>query len=198
MSLVDKLEIKRSVVSEIGAKVEEFLEGAERDAAHAHGAADALKAHAQNLLSVLAAVDQAVGNGVPDLEAAKMVKQWVGKAIVATENAAQYQKNLELSFLGAVAGHKAMHDTLQKLRTHIVQKQQQLVEQVETGGVVQDGEGNLEAKPGGQRPAGVRPAPPVKQQRQAEAAQEPKKKVGKKKKVAKKAPRKRKIITKKD
>ena len=89
------------------------------------------------------------------------------------------------------------YDTLQKLRTHIVQKQQQLVEQVETGGVVQDEEGNLEAKPGGQRPAGVRPAPPVKQQRQAEAAQEPKKKVGRKK-ATKKAPRKRKITTKKD
>lgn len=189
MSLVDKLELKKGTITQVGVKIEELLEGAERDAQRAHGAATALREHAVNLLQISAAVDQETGKSIPDLETAKLIKKWLSKAVMATENASQHQRNLELSFLGAVAGHRSTHDVLQKMSKQITAKQTEVEKGVENGAVTTDADGNLEAKPGAQRPVGVRPAPTVKAQRQAEET--------KKKKPVKRQPAKKKVTKKK-
>ena len=188
MSLVDKLELNKGTITQVGVKIEELLEGAERDAQRAHGAATSLREHAVHLVQLSAAVDQEVGKSVPDLETAKLIKKWLSKAVIATENASQHQRNLELSFLGAMAGHKSTHDLLQKMSNQITAKQEEVVKGIESGSVTTDADGNLEAKPGAPRPVGVRPAPSVKAQRQAEET---------KKKPVKRQPAKKKKVTKK-
>lgn len=200
MSLVDKLELKRSTITQVGVKVEELLEGAERDAQRAHGAATALREHAVHLVQISAAVDAETGKSIPDLETAKLIKKWLSKAVIATENASQHQRNLELSFLGAMAGHKSTHDLLQKMSGQLAAKQEEVQKGIESGAVTVDADGNLEAKPGAPRPVGVRPAPSVKTQRQAEAQAEkkPVKRQPKKKATKKKATTKRKVKAVKD
>jgi hypothetical protein len=168
--------------------VEELLESAEKDAQRAHGAAAALRSHINNLLQISSLVDAEIGKEVPDLETAKMIKKWLGRAIVATENAAQHQKNVELSFLGAVSGHKTTHDILQKMSKQLADAQADIEEGVRSGAVVIT-DGTAEAVPGARRPSGVRPAASIKAQRLAEE-KTAKKKTAKKKTAKKKTAKK--------
>ena len=80
MSWESTYNTKKSTMIGIGAKVEEFIENSEDAYKEAKGAKDALRKHAEALLSVISGADKAVGSesedGIPDLEVLALVKMW--------------------------------------------------------------------------------------------------------------------------
>lgn len=170
---------KKTTLIGVGAKVEELIESAEGACKEAKGAKDALKKHAEALLSVIAGAESAVESksedGIPDLETLALVKRWMGKMIVSTQNSSRNFHNLEMQAIGEAAGHRQTHDLILKLIRQEEERKKSIDESIEKGDVIVDESGELEAKPDAKRrPAGVRPGK-LKEQRQ-EAGDKKKKK----------------------
>lgn len=168
MSLVDKIEIKRGTVTSIGVKIEEMLDGAERKAHETGGAKKAMQAHVKNLLGIVAAVDAEVEKSIPDLPTAQLIKTWLSRCVVATENLAGHLANVEMQALGEAVGYKAVHDHIQKVVKEIDDGKENFLKAIEEGRIVLEEDGEAKATGTGPRPPGVRPAPSIAQQRKAE------------------------------
>jgi len=167
---VDKLEIKQTTYKEVGSKLEETLERAEVTQHEAAGARKALTIHIKNLLTLVTAADGELEKEIPDAEALKLVKKWLGRAILSTEQFAKHWANVELQLIGEVIGYRNTHDMLQKMVTLSQQQAVNIQAAEEQGTVVTESDGELAALPGAQRPSGVRPMS-LKQQRLAEDSQ---------------------------
>ena len=168
MSLVDKIEIKRGTVTSIGVKIEEMLDGAERKANETGGAKKAMQAHVKNLLGIVAAVDAEVEKSIPDLPTAQLIKTWLSRCVVATENLAGHLANVEMQALGEAVGYKAVHDHIQKVVKEIDDGKENFLKAIEEGRIVLEEDGEAKATGTGPRHTGVRPAPSIAQQRKAE------------------------------
>lgn len=172
MSLVDKLEARRGAAVSIGTRIEEMLDGAERKAHETGGAKKAMQVHAKSLMGIAAAVDEEVEKSIPDLETAKLVKTWVMKAVIATENMAAHLANVEMQALGEAIGYRAVHDHVQKVVKEIDDGKANFLKAIEDGSVVLEEDGEAQAVGRGPRLPGVRPAPSIAQQRKAEEAKQ--------------------------
>jgi hypothetical protein len=184
----NKTEVKRGTLVAVGSKVEDLIDSAEARAHEARGAKTAIRAHVKNLLAISTAADQEVGKSIPDLETLKLVKEWLGKAIAATDNLAGHLENVELQIRGEVVGQKAIHDHIQKMVKMIDGTEERIKEAITSGEVVA-AKGGLETAPGARRMMGVHPGSTIKTQRLAEekAASSTKKTPRKKKTARKKA-----------
>lgn len=171
MNLADKIELKKDVLLSVGVKVEELLEGAESQCHEARGGKKALRAHVKNLMGIILAADEDLGKSIPDLETLNLIKSWLSKTILSTENAAKHLENIEIQMAGEVAGHRGTHDVLQKLVGDAERKLEEVTEAVKAGRAIVDQDGTAQAAPGERRPAGVRPGGSIKEQRLAEEAQ---------------------------
>lgn len=169
---------KKSTLIGVGAKVEELIESAENASLEAKGAKDALRKHAEALLSVVAGADKAVEStsedGIPDLETLALVKRWMGKMILSTQNSSRNFQNLQMQATGEASGHRATHDLILKLIKQEDERKKGIEEGIEKGDITVNEFGELEATPDAKRrPAGVRPGR-LKEQRQKEDADEAK------------------------
>lgn len=167
---------KKSTLIGVGARIEEFIDGAEAACKEAKGAKNALKKHAEVLLSVVAGADKALESesedGIPDLKTLALVKRWMGKMIISTQNASRNYQNLEMQAVGEAAGHKASHDLILKLINQEDERKKNIEKSIESGEVTVNDMGELEANPESRkRPSGVRPGK-LKDQRQAMYPQE--------------------------
>jgi hypothetical protein len=179
-----RAELKRGVATSIGSKIEDMLDGAEKKAHETGGAKKAMQAHAKNLLGIVAAVDAEVEKSIPDLPTAQLVKSWLNKCVVATENLAGHLGNVELQAHGEAAGYRAVHDYIQKMVREIDDGKTALARAIAEGRVVLEDDGSPQMVGDGPRLPGARPAPSISQQRRLEAQTQPeeppKKKRGKK------------------
>lgn len=155
MSL-EKSEFKQAVLTEVGVKVEQFLDECEKRVQQAHGAKAALQLQAKNTLLIANAIDKELAE--EDLGTIKLVKDWVMKTYHALNSAAQHATNLELQIQGEVAAQKQVHDMLQKQ----VEFERNKIEEHLKAPI----DGILAGK---NRPIGVRPIS-VKSQREVMAA----------------------------
>jgi hypothetical protein len=176
MSWESTYNTKRSTMIGIGAKIEEMIESAEGACKEAKGAKDALRKHAETLLSVISGADKAVGStsedGIKDLETLALVKMWMGKMIISTQNSSRNFRNLEMQAIGEAAGHRRTHDLIIKLIKQEEDRKKNIDEGIEKGDIVVDEFGELEAKPDAKkRPVGVRPGR-LKEQRKKMFAQD--------------------------
>lgn len=161
---------KKGTLIGVGAKVEELLESAEGACKEAKGAKDALRKHAEVLLTVTAGADKALEStsedGIPDLETLSLVKKWMGKMIVSTQNSSRNYQNLEMQAIGEAAGHRGTHDLIMKLIKQEDERKKNIEKSIKEGEVIINDLGELEAKPESKkRPSGVRPGK-LKEQRQ--------------------------------
>ncbi len=153
---------KKSTLIGVGAKVEELIDGAETACMEARGAKNALRKHAEVLLTVVAGADKAVEStsedGIPDLETLAIVKRWMGKMILSTQNSSRNFQNLEMQATGEAAGHRGTHDIILKLIRQEDERKKSIDESIEKGDVTVNEFGELEASPDAKkRPSGVRP-----------------------------------------
>lgn len=167
---IEKAEIKQATYKEVGVRVEEMLDQTERAGHEAAGARKALLAHLQNLIGIQAATDAELEKSIPDAATLKLIKEWLGKTIISTQQFSRHWGNVELQMAGEAAGHKATHDMLQKLITISEGQQETLKEAIAQGDVKVAEDGELEAVPGAHRPVGVRPMSMMQQRRAEETA----------------------------
>lgn len=170
MSLVDKIEVRRGTATSIGVKIEEMLDGAERKSHETSGAKKAMQAHVKNLLGIVAAVDGEVEKSIPDLPTAKLIKDWLARCVVATENLASHLANIEMQALGEVIGYKATHDYIQKIVKEIDDSKVAMIQAIAEGKIVVEEDGTTQQVDAGPRLAGVRPPMSIAQQRKVEEA----------------------------
>lgn len=161
---------KKSTLIGVGAKVEELIESAEIACMEARGAKNALRKHAEVLLTVVAGADKAVEStsedGIPDLETLALVKRWMSKMILSTQNSSKNFQNLEMQGAGEASGHRRTHDLILKLIKQEDERKKSIDESIEKGDVTVNEFGELEASPDAKkRPSGVRPGR-LKEQRQ--------------------------------
>lgn len=169
MEAVDKIELKKNVIHHIGMKVDDMLEGAERNVHEAKGGKKALRAHLPNLIKIVGVVDEEVGKSIPDLDTAKLIKSWMSKMIVATENYAHHIESVELHAIGEAAGLKSAIDLLKKMREAEVAKLSSLQAAITSGSVLIDSDGPAMAADG-RRLEGIRPSMSIKERRLQEEA----------------------------
>lgn len=170
---IEKAEIKQDTYKEVGAKIEEMLDQAERAGHEAAGARKALTAHLQNLIGIQAATDAELEKTIPDAATLKLIKEWIGKTVISTQQFARHWGNVEMQMAGEAQGHRATHDLLQKMVTISEGQQATLKEAIDKGDVHVDADGELEASPGTHRPVGVRPQSMMQQRRAEEAPAAP-------------------------
>jgi hypothetical protein len=169
MKIEEKALVSKDIIGKVGIATEEMLEGAEKTAAEAKGAKEALFQHVKNLLGIVEAVDAEVDKTL-DLPTASLIKKWLMKTVHATENYARHFINVELSAIGESNGLKRTHDLLQRMASQIDSKVIEFHEALERGDIILGDDGMPIAKPGKPRPVGVRPGQTIKQQRLAEEA----------------------------
>lgn len=170
-----KTEIRRGTATALGVKVEEMLDSAEKKAAELGGAKKAMQTHAKNLLGIVAAVDDEVEKSIPDLETAKLIKNWLGKTVASTENLAGHLSNVEQQALGEVQGYKAVHDFIQKVVAQIDAGKAEMAKAIAEGRITIEEDGSPQMTGPGPRLSGARPAPSIAQQRKQEEQEKPKK-----------------------
>lgn len=172
MNLADKLEFKKDVLLSVGVKVEEALERAEQQIYEARGGKIALREQGKNLLAIMAATDQEVEKSIPDLETLKIVKTWMSRMVIATENAANHLENIEIQARGEKAAHERTHDVLKKMVEEADYRITEIKKAVESGAATETPDGMVRAVSSDRRarPAGVHPGQTIKEQRLAEEA----------------------------
>jgi len=163
-----KADIRRGTATAIGAKIEEMHDSAEKRAAEFCGAKKALQAHVKNLLGIMEAVDEEVQKSIPDLETAKLVKDWLIKTVRSTESLAGHMLNSELQALGEVAALKSVHTYVQKVVGEIDSSKAALDQAIASGNVQLEEDGTAQQVGDGPRLPGIRPSMSIAQQRKAE------------------------------
>jgi hypothetical protein len=139
-----KSEIKAAAAHDIGVRVDDLLEEAQREAYRASGAQAALLEAAKMIQKLHGYVDEDVEKGLYDLVAAKWAKVYVTRAMAAMESMSQRANNIQLAAQGRVQG---LETVVQSVKTY------HDVEQAKAVVVAPDGNG---------------PGPSIKERRQAE------------------------------
>jgi hypothetical protein len=104
MSSAEKSEIKAAAAHDIGVRVDDLLEEAQREAYRASGAQAALLDAAKMIQKLHEHVDKDVSDGAYDLVAAKWAKVYVTRAMAAVESMSQRANNIQLAAQGRVQG----------------------------------------------------------------------------------------------
>jgi len=150
-----KSEIKAAAAHDIGARVDDLLEEAQREAYRASGAQAALLEAAKVIQKLHGYIDDDVDKGVCDLVAAKLAKIYVTRAMAAVESMSQRANNIQVAAQGRTQGLEAV---VRSVKTyHDVEKAKSDVPDAPT---------DVPRIPGTSE--SPRPAGTIKQRRQAE------------------------------
>jgi hypothetical protein len=165
---IDKSELKKAVLLDVGADVEDMMEGAQAQLAEHRGSKRALRETALKLGAIAKAINDELDAGKLDdyvgetLKIAEYAKRQVQRCVEALLTASKHEENCELAATGAVGAVKAMMARVGKKMADEDRKIS-AVAAVETASA----SGEIVT-----RPAGVRPALGIAAQRKAEAAAE--------------------------
>jgi len=170
-----KSELKMSVLSDVGVRMDDKLDEAHRRVATHGGAKQALRVLSKGIAGLAELVDKALDDGdIPDepLKVAEFAKKMIERASIMAATAGQHQENLEITASGAVQAYDDVVKMLKKDVDSEVAKAMSFREAVESGEIViEDGVGPV-SQNGRSRPTGVKPGMSISQQRKAEAAAE--------------------------
>jgi hypothetical protein len=99
-----KAEIRAGAIFNVGERLDDMLEAAQRDATRFDGKVAGCMEVAESITALLKAVDEDLDSGqIPDLETAALVKKWVSRCFHLSENLARRASNEKMSAAGAVA-----------------------------------------------------------------------------------------------
>lgn len=162
---VEKGEIKKGTLEEVGIKLDDMLESAQRQH-YAHiGAKQALTQCAKQISTLAKQVDGEIDAGEYDLQVATHVKKYIGRAQMAAEGAGRQQGNQELVSSGKIEALQAAVKAIQKQHALEDAKIQALRE------AEQAALSDVPLTQSERRVAGQHPGPSLAQQRKAETAE---------------------------
>lgn len=173
---LQKIEAKLGAVNEIGCRLDDNLEGAQRDFYRTEGASIALKQAINSYDTLVLSVDKELDeNDSLDLETVKIIKKYLEKGRALLGGLQQTAENNKIVQSGKVQGFELAVSVAKKYRDEEVMKIQRIKESIESGEIEKDGESLVqkdilhpkeEKTP--RRPTGVRPAKTLKEIRKSE------------------------------
>lgn len=168
-----KAEMKMGVLHDVGVRMDDKLDEANRRL-YAHGGAkQALRIVAKNISALAELVKKDMDNEdlpVEQLKVAEYVNKMISRACEMCIGAAQHQENLEITAQGAV---QAYEEVVAALKKDIDQEETKLKNYQEAMAEAEvDVEGVVSAPDARSRPAGMRPGMSIAAQRKAEAEAE--------------------------
>jgi hypothetical protein len=182
-----KTEIKIGTYHEVGAELDDALEGAHAEVHAARGAKGALAAARKQIANLGAAAKAEVEEGELALEEANAVSKYLTRVDAIMESALVTARNQELVSSGKAS---ALEKSVQRIKKKVDTEAARIQAAIDSAGSDEDID---------MRPTGARQT--IKERRQAEARAEAKAKRGKKaakKKTAKKAAKKKPAKKKED
>lgn len=152
-----KSELKQMVTSEVGARVEDALEVAQRELFTLEAKKVAFHEGARAVEALMASVDKDIDEGKMDLPVAEIVKRYLSRSVNALQNMSQQAANFTVAQSGKVQG---LQQTVSLLKA-IVDDERKKLEQMRAAMVAEVSSPS----------DGARPPPTIKQQRLAEEAE---------------------------
>lgn len=156
-----KSDLKILTYNDVGNRLDDMLEAAQRSKSSLEGGKQALFAAAKNVEALLKASEQDLEEGrLPDVETLGHVKKALVRALTSVQTLAKNFENREIMAAGSVDMASKSVALVKKLMDDEKRKLSGLVEAAELG--------KEEESNGRERPAGLRPGPSIAQQRRAE------------------------------
>lgn len=171
MSLL-KAEAKLSAVNELGCRLDDVLETANQDLYRAEGATSALRQAVSSIENLLKVLDKELDEKETDLEVSKMIKGYVDRARINLMNLVTSSEGNRQSQIGKIQGFQHAVSIAKKFKDEELNKLQVLRNAIDVSSHSIDAskEETKETSEKSGRPAGTRPAPPIKLQRLTEEA----------------------------
>lgn len=162
---IDKANLKTLVYQDVGVKLDDLLEGAEKLQLQFAGGKAALLIAKRNILNLVSLVDTELDEQkIPDIETAEHVKRFLTRAVASLESAARNCENQEISAGGGAAfGSKAVKLIKQ------LQEQEQAKAKAAKEALSQ---ADIPSGSDDRRAVGTRPALSIAAQRRKEAQKE--------------------------
>jgi hypothetical protein len=172
---LDKADVKIDVATEIGARIEDVLEGARKDVLRQEGATSAFYQAAKACEDAALHVDKDMDEGKFGLEVAAHIKRYVDRCANATRNLAKQSEALHLIAMGKSTSFEMSVKLVEKFRTEEQAKVTALREALANGSLKPAPEGLVKQNGNGVHTnglssLGIRPGMTIKEQRLAEAA----------------------------
>jgi hypothetical protein len=191
-----KAEVKMLTVQDLGANMDDVLEGAQKEASKAEGGMEWLAKAANGLKAISQKVDRDLDTGTIEMEVARYTKKMLGLASESLNSVALQAQSQKLAAVGKAAGieqcvkmAKKIYDTEKlKLESAILQMEKDRAQAEEAG----------EEPPNGSRPRSNAAADDLRARKAAsraakkKAAKKTTKKTAKKTATRKKAPARKK------
>lgn len=146
------------VTSEVGARVEDALEAAQREFHNLESRKVAFHEGARAVEALMASVDKDIDEGKMELPVAEAVKRYLTRGVNALQNMSQQAQNFTIAQAGKVQG---LQQTVSLLKA-IVDDEGKKIDQIRT---------KMTADEASNPSDGLRPPPTIKQQRLAEEAE---------------------------
>lgn len=169
---INKAEVKIFTAHELGCRLDDLLEANTKDMYRLEGGVVALKQATTSIEGLLAVVDKEMDAEKFSLEQAKEIKRYIQRAAQILTNLTLNTDNNRIAYGGRMQALELAVNVAKKYQDEESKKIAALQTAVEQNRVVKDGDSHTVVDGEGQRPVGVRPKMTIKEQRQAEAAEE--------------------------
>lgn len=174
--MIDKAEVKKSILHSAGCEADDWLEGAHRNANAFEGAKQALRKAAKDVQGIVQFVqkdlDDGKFSGMEPADIAKYAILQVTRSVDSLQTTAAHYTNRQIAVQGEVAAYEKLVNHFQKLHDEEDRKIARFNSAVKSGEIVIDEDGVPEKKSGNGHVSGVRPSGGIAAQRRAEAAAE--------------------------
>lgn len=157
---IEKAEIKVGTAHEIGCRLDDLLDGVNKDLYRLEGAATAFRKGAESVAALAKIVDGEIDKGEYDLEVATRIKRFIGRAQQMLVNLAVNADNNRITQVGKVQAMQTAVGAVKKFKDAEEAKVNSIRQAMLSS--------NGEAVAGEPRPVGVRPPLSVKNRRLAE------------------------------
>jgi hypothetical protein len=174
--MIDKAEIKKSILHSAGCEADDWLEGAHKNAHAFEGAKQSLRKAAKDVQAIVQFVqkdlDDGKFEGMEPPEMASYAILQITRCVDSLQSSSLHYTNRQIAAQGEVAAYEKLVNHYQKLVAEEERKIDRFNSAVASGEIIVEEDGTATKKAGNGHISGVRPAGGIAAQRKAEAAAE--------------------------
>jgi hypothetical protein len=174
--MIDKAEIKKSILHSAGCEADDWLEGAHKNVNAFEGAKQALRKAAKDVQGIVQFVqkdlDDGKFDGMEPADIASYAILQITRCADSLQSSSIHYTNRQLSAHGEVSAYEKLVAHYQKLVADEDRKVERFNSAVASGEIIIEEDGTATKKSGNGHISGVRPAGGIAAQRRAEAAAE--------------------------
>lgn len=163
-----KAEVKIDVANELGCRLDDMLEGAQKELYRVEGSIRAFQAMGQAIDGLMKIVDQEMDEGKFDLDGAAHIKRFVKRAHQMTINLTLQSENNRFMQMGRIQGAEMSVQVTKKFKDDEISKVATLQKALEENRAKSANGSHEMVADDGPRPVATRPGASIKERRLAE------------------------------